>query len=218
MENIYGDFGRVMSDNKRYISRSLEVDIINRVFGGNFGSYSLVGLPRVGKTSMIYKLFDKHTDDIVIRLVLSSIAQNNIKLLFDKIIRNIKRILNKDNLLDEDITEILFEYQECDFETEGVEVFLELIEIVAENTKKKIIIIFDEFDAAIKLFKNNTHYFQIIREMAIQPNYNTIFIFISRRLVEDIDLKMDGVSNLRQVLKIGFLKFYSQKEQTVYFL
>ena len=65
MENIYEDFGRVMSDNKRYISRSLEVDIINRVFGGNFGSYSLVGLPRVGKTSMIYKLFDSASSNSI---------------------------------------------------------------------------------------------------------------------------------------------------------
>ena len=211
MENIYEDFGRVICDERRYVTRDIEADILNRVSGSNFGSYSLVGLPRVGKTSTMYKLFNKHVNDIVISLVLSSIPQDNIKLLFDKIIKSIKKKLKKSGLFNEGIEETLSEYKECDFEVDGVELFLEFIETVAVETDKKIIIILDEFDVAINLFKNNIHYFQIIREIAIQPNYNTVFIFISRRLVEEIEIKMDGVSNLRQVLKVGFFKILFQK-------
>jgi hypothetical protein len=60
MENIYEDFGKVINSEERYIVRDLEDDTINRIFSKNFGSYSLVGLPRVGKTSMIYKLIYKY--------------------------------------------------------------------------------------------------------------------------------------------------------------
>ncbi len=218
IENIYEDFGKIISNKKRYIPRDGATNhILSRIDGRIFGSFSLVGLPRIGKSTVIYQVFSQKKDELVVDIVLSSIGENDVQKFFYILARSIYKKLKKLNALNDEIEEIYKDFNECNFKRYGTEYFLEFIEVVVDETTLKLIIIIDEFDWASRLFRSSPHYFQVIREMAIQDKYRTAFIFISRRLVEEIELRMDGVSNLRQVLKISYLKPYSDNEVECYF-
>lgn len=213
MNDIFSDYGKIITG-ERYIHREdIEKSLYNRVLGNNYGSYSLVGLHRVGKSSLVYNLF-KNCQEICISLVLSNI--DTIEEFFDTMISKIYKIIKKQHLINDNIE---YEYNEYFnnkkyFKTN----FIDFIEIVADSIDKRIVIIIDEFDYATKLFKDNANYFQIIRELAIQDIYKTSFVLISRRLIEDIEIKMGDVSNLKQVLKTDYLKPFNNEEVEKYFI
>jgi GTPase SAR1 family protein len=214
MNNVFANYGTIIYD--RYINRELEKDLNSRINGENYGSYALIGAPRVGKSCLVYNFFKEVNNKIIIDI--STIATPDE--LFSRIIKKIYKQLKKINFLDNETIEDMYDdFKDYDNKKEG---FLDFCESLNENLKEineKFFIVLDEFDAVIKIFKSNTNYFQSLREIAYMPPYsNIILVLISRRRIEEIEAKIEDVSIFSNVLRQNFLKIkFSDEEKDKYF-
>ncbi|MBQ3335309.1 MAG: AAA-like domain-containing protein [Eubacteriaceae bacterium] len=83
---------------------------------------------------------------------------------------------------------------------------------------KRVICVIDEFDHSRKLFSNFSEGFNILRELAYQPETDVTFIFISRRMIAELESSA-GISTLANILgKPIYVKGYNDEELEDYYL
>ena len=63
-ENYYANHGQIIQDVRRYVKRSkIEQELLNRTLKDVHGSTNLVGMPRTGKSSVIYQTYLKNKNE-----------------------------------------------------------------------------------------------------------------------------------------------------------
>ena len=65
--NPFSDFGKIVYG-QRFVGRKKEVAIIqNRLLGTNYGNIAIMGLPRIGKSSLAYNSIYIYRDELIER-------------------------------------------------------------------------------------------------------------------------------------------------------
>lgn len=201
--NIFSDYGKVITS-KRYIHRDLENELKNILNGG---IVSIVGLPRIGKTSMIENLFKEENNYFKINFAKISSANEFFSLMMRNLYKKIKKI-------NPEIKELYEELKEEDSKL----AFEEFFEEVSFDIDEFFIFI-DEFDYAQKILDRSS--LEVIREIFTQnrqtkDKYN--LILVSRRRIFEIEGAQNASgSTLQGVVKERFLSFYNNEEIKSYF-
>ena len=184
MENIYANAGNVISGD-RYVNRiEIENLIRERVLDNQVsGSFSLTGLQRTGKSSILHNMFfreDKKAEllkqkKIVIDNSLSAVSCADD--IFINMVRGsyriIKGIETEERL--EDLKEAYEDLKGWSAKKDSLfdlQVYLEEMAALGYH----LIVVMDEFDNAISLFEDCPHCFNYLREIAYKSQYHTNYV------------------------------------------
>ena len=171
--NPYGDFGTTVTGT-RFIGRTGELRMIeNRIFGPRgFGSMAVVGLPRIGKTSLVSEAVRRararcpELRHVVARANVGAFAS------FDDLLRSVimdladeVRSQNLGNDVIESLITQAFASPNLDF-NRVQNLFKSL-----RRAEIRPVCILDEFDAGRRVFSGTPHCFHWLRELCSNPQF-----------------------------------------------
>lgn len=222
MNNIFSNHGKIITGDL-YIHRSkIENELTDRVFGeNNFGSVSVIGLQRMGKSTLVYNTVTSRQDELYDQgVIVVSCSMNNYAnpdQFFKGISETIYECIEDHEY--EVNPRIQRRYNICQNESVSLNGAKSLQNLIKTIYKlgKRIVCVIDEFDHSRKLFCNFTEGFYILRELAYQPDTNVSFVFVSRRMVSELE-SASNVSTLGNILgKSICVTPYSADELSDYF-
>ncbi len=219
-ENPLADFGNIVEGN-RFVGREKEItEIHNRVTGTAFGNIAIMGLPRCGKSSLVWNALMESRDEliktkiVVIRINVGGISSS--QEFFDTLID--ESFFEIGNLIDEQIShkieKILNLLQSEKLKIHEQKRYLHRFYKLLKKTEFRIIYIFDEFDYVTKFFKLED--FQLLRELSISPETKIALVTISRHSIQEIELENGTISTLAGVFHNLNLSMFSDDDLKKY--
>ena len=212
-QNPFSDYGTIV-EGERFIGRKNEIaSIHSRVLGNNYGNLSIVGLPRIGKSSLVWNalLIQKShllsTRKIIVEQVSLGMFDSANEL-YEAIITKIIRVISQ---FDEDL---FASYLKMANATICKDNMVDLFFLLRMNGYRSIII-FDEFDYCSNLFQISD--FQFLRELSTMPDVRICLVTISRNTLQELEIKSGGISNFYGVftdLRLGF--FHEVRDEPLY--
>ncbi|MBQ4050393.1 MAG: ATP-binding protein [Oscillospiraceae bacterium] len=202
MNNIF-QIGNQVSGPAFIGRKALVEDIRKRViYNGTRCTLSFVGLPRIGKSSLVANALDPALlREAGIVYVFTSISSHeSFETLWQSIVASIWRQLKMMGLEDEIVT---MAYEEYTMQPpiyamikEPLEFFFEAIK---KNLNTRIVLVLDEFDKAAEIFLGKRHYFEFIRDISSKTCYSISTITISRRQLINIEADAYGNSTFQHI-------------------
>jgi len=187
-ENPFADFGMTVSGD-RFVGREEELrQIDSRLFGkGGYGSLALVGLPRIGKTSLLAEAVRrakprlKEIRAVVLRIDVG--ACRSIDDLFHIVIEDLVKGLQEETWSSprvESRAARVLEHPISSF-TNVRDVFRSV-----RQDGVRAICILDEFDASRYLFAGAPQCFHWLRELCSNPDFKAAIVLVSKRRMQDV--------------------------------
>jgi len=201
--NPFSDYGNVITS-ERYVFRNLENEIKKFLNGGII---SIVGLPRVGKTSMIEHIFKDEVNYFKINFGMIENATE----FFETMIEELYSKLSENQEIEK--------FYERSLKRSNKKLAFKSFYVSVSKLIDKFFIFIDEFDYAEKILSRSD--LEVIREIFSQ-NKSTKDIFnlilVSRRKIFEIEGAANSAgSTLQGVLIEKFLKPYEGEEIARYF-
>ena len=148
-QNPFSDFGNVVVGD-RFIGRLDENNAVkSRVLGKNFGNLSVIGLPRVGKTSLVYNALMVRQESLLnekkaaVFITMSTLGSS--QALYRAIMEKTAKVIRA---RDENLFQTLSDLTDSFSNTSVLEDFLFLL----RRKEYRFIVILDEFDYCTKIF------------------------------------------------------------------
>jgi len=187
-----------------FVGREAKLEEFRRkLFVAKKGSISICGLPRIGKSSLVYKLLHDSGDLLEKRIIVAE-ADNlgrfrSFFAMWRWLASGIMNQLKKAGFLDENLTEIIGNVNNANDDYERLSFALETLFETLNEAGIKTIIYIDEFDMVGRVFKSDDaddtyYYFQFLRNLITDPRYNVSFIIVSRRSLEHLEERCCGGS------------------------
>lgn len=187
MKNIFQTGRQVKGDS--FIGRAKLVEDLKKRYLTSDGkaAISIVGLPRIGKTSLALNVFDEIPSSII--YVYVDLAERSCyNEIWQEISIEIEEYLNKHNINYDCIKECFEKIKSGNIQwiilTRSVKKFFQEL----NELKLKVIIVLDEFDKARDLFENTQH-FELFRTIFSDAKYNVSAMLLSRRKLYTIEGK-----------------------------
>lgn len=219
--NPFADNAGIVTE-ERFVGRQQEINEVHtRVLGELYGNLAVVGLPRIGKSSLVWNaliplkeklLQEKH---ILAYISISSgdCAVNFFKGLALSILDEIE--FEKD-LVDiyrrlESIYNDIRSYQNDRFE------FLNQVKKFFKFCKRsnlRTTFILDEFDYSENIF--SVADFQFLRELSTLPETKICLVTISRRTIQELEPENGAISNFYGVFSELRLQLFSENDMKAY--
>lgn len=186
--NPFSDYGTTICGD-RFIGRQAEInEIHNRLFGDvGYGSLAVVGLPRMGKTSLLAEavrqahLKIEKVRAVVVRMD-AGVCQSADDLFQSLIIELWEGIQSKEmsnEAIDSQASRVL---NQPDLSFFFVRSFFYQI----RKAGIRAVCILDEFDASRYLFEGKQQYFHWLRELCSNPEFKAAFVLIGKRRLQDV--------------------------------
>ena len=216
LNNPFADFGGIVHGD-RFIGRKGYIEKIKeRVLGSTYGNLAIMGLPRVGKSSLVWHaIMDKKEElskelTIPIFFETGSCTSSNeffrkmVTLLYDElefICEDEKYIKFSNKIIDSLKTE---------YDKDLVQKYFKLVKRIGYKT----IFIFDEFDSVQSFFGKAD--FQLLRELSYNPDTHLCLVTCSRKTIEDIEVKDGAISNFAGTCSDLRLGMFSKEDVIEY--
>lgn len=214
IENPFADYGNIVEGN-RFVGRTYAIEAIhNRVLGSNYGNLAIMGLPRIGKSSLAWNALMKGKEELSKRKILierinvgsiSSSKEFYLKLM-DKALPNVRTLSFE---LYDQLAASRKIYNEHNSENE-IEFFFALV----RQFNYRLIYVLDEFDNVSKFFKLQD--FQLLRELSISPETKICLVTISRRTIKELEPENGSISNFYGVFSDLHLKPFNDFDLNEY--
>ena len=218
--NLYADTGKIIASS-RYVSRSdIEKEIIDRTMGDIYGSISVVGMQRMGKSSIVNHIYTQYHDDCFERhIIMLSMSLNDFNSLphFYKTIAEL--IIEELEDHDIDIPQRLNSIMDKMNASDDDRVFNQLtrfIKFLKKSLSYRLYIILDEFDRSRTMFKDNSGYAQL-RSLLYNSATAVTFVFVSRRMVSELEKQLDESSLSGTLGTPIYVTPYNEEELSLYF-
>lgn len=214
--NPFADFGGIVHGD-RFIGRHESIrKIQERVLGSMYGNLAVMGLPRVGKSSLVWQAIMEEKEKLLnsktIPLFFESGSCTSSAIFFKKMVTllydELEFICDNDKyqkFADKIITELKSNYNE-----ELVKKYFKLVNKIGF----KSIFIFDEFDSVQGYFDKSD--FQLLRELSYNPETHLCLVTCSRKTIEDIEVKDGAISNFAGTCSDLRLGMFSNKDVEEY--
>ena len=212
-QNPFADYGNIVSG-ERFVGRCKEInEIKSRVLGKNFGNLSIVGLPRIGKTSLVYNALIEQKEQLLngqkIAVVFITMSvYNRAQELYTAIMEKTAKIIrDKDEKLFCSLSDATAAFTDC----KKLEDFL----FLSRHNGYRIIVILDEFDHCKNIFEIND--FQFLRELSTMPETRLCLITTSRNTLQELEIRCGGISNFYGVFSDLRLElFHEERDLPLY--
>lgn len=214
--NPFTDFGGIVHGD-RFIGRHYEIKKIQeRVFGTTYGNLAIMGLPRVGKSSLVWHAIMDEKDDLL--------AKNTIPMFFES-----GSCENSDAFFKKMVSILNDELEYISIEEKYITIYTKIIKEIEHSNSKdliqkffklikrigyKLIYIYDEFDSVQSFFSKAD--FQFLRELSYNPDTHLCLVTCSRKTIEDIEVKDGAISNFAGTCKDLRLGMFSKEDVEEY--
>ena len=187
-ENPYADFGTIITE-ERFVGREGELrTVASRIFGErSFGSIAVVGLPRIGKTSLVTEAIRRaEALPIGSRLVVvrSNVGEpGSVGELFRTLIEELADEIRcrgfEDALVNGQMTEALA--------SPAID-FIRVRAVFRSLRRADIrpVWVLDEFDAGRRLFEGTPQFFHWLRELCSNPQFKAAVVIVAKRRLQDV--------------------------------
>lgn len=186
--NPYADFGGTVTGD-RFIGREAELrTVASRVFGaGGFGSMAVVGLPRIGKTSLVEEAIRRaeagsaFRSTVVVRLNVGAVdsVDGLFKSLVEDLAESVRNQELGDDLIDQRTTRILA----------APVVDFHMVRGVFKALRRagiRPVCVLDEFDAGRRVFEDTPRCFHWLRELCSNPEFKAAVVLLAKRRLQDV--------------------------------
>ncbi|MEY4934291.1 MAG: hypothetical protein RIS64_650 [Bacteroidota bacterium] len=220
MKNPFADYGRAIYGN-RFIGRRQEIQAVkNRIFDERYGNLAIIGLPRIGKSSLAHQAIVEYQLEFpqlnILSIWLNMGDNHESNLFFEKLIKEThKKLLLDKSLITIELVKIIKKLGRKTLRTfEKRTLIFEYFSLV-KQMNIRIIAILDEFDAVRKYFDSTDFHF--LRELSYNPSTAVCIVTTSRRYLSDIELSnKDATSNFHQTFDNIYLGMYNEEDLTEY--
>lgn len=216
LENPFADYGNIVSGN-RFIGRGKELlKIKERVLGTVYGNLAIMGLPRVGKSSLAWHAIMDRQDElesqktIPVFLGIGSCKDN--KSFFKKMVfsmfEELELVCNNEKCIN--VLKEIYRSLRSEYDNNLVQKFFK----IEKRFGYKSIFIFDEFDSVQAYFEKAD--FQFLRELSYSPDTHLCLVTTSRKTIEDIEVKDGAISNFAGTFSDLRLGMFSDEDVNEY--
>lgn len=220
-DNIYAGYGKIATGDFYIPRKKLENELCSRILSyENFGSVSVVGMHRMGKSSLVYNAITQKAEDYYKKnIVIVSCSMDNYSNPEDFFRGIVEKV--HETLEDHDDIDIRIEsrYKKIENKISDSDLVINIQSFFKALLKlgKRVICVIDEFDYSRKLFADFKQGFSILRELAYQPEVNVTFIFVSRRMISELESQAD-ISTLSNILGSPiYVRGYDENELEEYY-
>lgn len=217
--NPFADYGGIVYGN-RFIGRVDEINAIRqRVLGSAFGNVAIMGLPRIGKSSLAWEaimtikesLLQENTIPIYFQVGSCKNSTSFFKQLVGLLRDELDMVCNDDRYGRVcDVAKCIKEEQDPMEICALVQKYYRLVKLLGY----KVIYILDEFDSVESLFDVSD--FQTLRELSYNPETKICLTTCSRRTIQEIEAKNGAISNFYGTFSDVRLGVFSDKDMMCY--
>jgi hypothetical protein len=216
-QNPFSDYGQLIKG-KRFAGRKPEVQTIrNRVIGESFGNIAVMGMPRIGKSSLVWNALIAIKDEqiikgnIIITIYVGEISTSIdfFKSLVHKVVAELEFISNNKS---QNIDKLITIYHELRIAQERFD-FDNLIDKFFKFLNKfgyRATFILDEFDNISRFF--TVADFQRLRKLASQEEWKICLVTVSRRTIQEIEPENGAISNFYGIFSDLRLGLFSKED------
>ncbi len=221
--NPFAGYGTIASGD-RFIGRRSSLQVLeDRVISAQKpGNLAIIGLPRIGKSSLAYQALIERKQELLDRKFLpiwidlatheqsSAFFRSLVKQSVDELkgIRNwlndpMQRAANR--ALQEEVSS-----------GEGYGRILRFFEKVRQ-AGIRVIFVLDEFDHACQLFKEDTAGFARLGELSDRPAWRVTFVTTSRRAIHEIERQVHATPSLDRLFGEHYLTMFDEQDLQEHF-
>ena len=213
-KNVFA-VGEIATQDK-FIGRSKEAERLSSIFDSTV-SLHLVGATRIGKSSLVNKVFSEHEDiSNIFEICLDlSIYENAFQFWFslcEEIADAIESKRIESPTLEKHKDALL---SLTDTDSNWYAKMRRPLTKTLEELKKngyKVVVALDEFDAVPRVFEGNAAYYQMLRSLFSEGKYGFNGVIVSRRNLEVLEAKTEDVSTFHGVFDTLRLKAFDEVE------
>lgn len=197
--NPFADYGSIVRGD-RFVGRKRELNTIKqRVLGANYGNLAIMGLPRIGKSSLAWEgIMEKKESLLQEKTVPVFFQTGSCEDSYSFFRQMVSLVDDEMNFVCEDerylklgekiLKTIREDSDPTDF-TLAVQKYFKLI----KRLGYKVIYILDEFDSVQSFF--TVANFQTLRELSYNPETKICLVTCSRKTIQEIEAKNGAISN-----------------------
>lgn len=221
-ENPFADYGNIVRG-ERFIGRgdSLRVVESRVVRPREPGNLAIIGEPRIGKSSLVYKAIIERKDELIAKRLLpiwlNLATYDRSPIFFRSLVTRCCDEMEDLGWLSEAIQYVADRALQDELSwSEGygrIQRFFEKI----RRAGIRVLFVLDEFDHARHLFKGDISGFQGLRELSYRPEWRVTFVTTSRRTIRDIELQTQAISTLDGIFHKHYLAMFSDADLQEYF-
>lgn len=216
-ENPYADYGKIVRG-ERFIGRKNIINVIESriVRPTNPANLAIIGVHRIGKSSLAYKTIIEQKDKFISQRILP-IWMNLSS--YDQSMQFFRSLVDECVNEMEDLNWLTAEVQRAADRVLEIEDPWNQIRRFFKKTQEAgygVIFILDEFDHARNLFKGDTA-FQRLRELADYPDYRLSLVLTSRRNIRDVELSAGSSSPFHNIFQVQRLAMFNDEDLKTYF-
>ena len=170
LKNPFADYGGIVTGN-RFIGRKIEIEKIqNRLLGVNYGNVAIIGLPRIGKSSLAWNAIIEDKANLIkkkiIPIWISFGEYSSLKEVFHEVFSSLMDVSAELEVISCHISETYLKYIDSKNNLEGKRYVKKILKLL-KNNNFRLLLIFDEFDNAKNILSLND--FQFLREVCNNP-------------------------------------------------
>jgi hypothetical protein len=220
LNNPFSDFGSTVTE-ERFVGRQSELkQINNRLFGNSFGNLAIMGLPRIGKSSLAWNgiITNKKTllENKIIPLWIQLGEFSNLSEFFDEVLTQTTEVIEENfpnlNLYD-NFKSLMDSFINAEKNIEKRRYVKKYLKSLKDN-KIRLIVVIDEFDNAKDIF--NLQDFQFLREISYNIEIKICIVTISRKTIQELEPDNGSLSNFYQIFDELRLKLFSDEDLVLY--
>jgi len=219
LNNPFADFGGIVYG-QRFVGRKKElITIEQRVLGNSYGNLAIMGLPRIGKSSLAWEGImtkkEKLVENKTIPIFFQSGSCQDANSFFKQIIISLHDEMHdafQDDKYEKFAQPVIDELMKTD--SDSFSLLISKYFKVLKRLGYKVIYILDEFDSVQSIF--NVADFQLLRELSYNPETKICLVTCSRKTIQEIEAKNGAISNFYGTFKDLRLGLYDNNDMKKY--
>lgn len=214
--NPFAGYGGIVYGEKFIGRRDSLRQLQQRVLGENYGNLAIVGLPRIGKSSLAWEgVMQRHDELITAKCIPIFMEVGSCHDSTEFFIRLVDLSFEELEFNFEDtrcfpIAAKCVENLHINYSNELVQRYFRIL----KREKIKSIFILDEFDRVRSFF--TVADFQLLRELSYNPNTKICLVPTARKSIAEIEAKDGAISNLHGTFSTIHLSVFSEHDQAIY--
>ena len=227
--SIFEGTGKIVFG-ERFIGRKSAIrQLRNRVVDGH-GNISIIGMPRVGKTSLVWEalmqdkknlVFNYNLIPVFIESASISCEFDYMRILINETCQEIENIIEENdtlqelkNIYDAELSRIITQFCEDKSPIDNANLLKKFFRRLFLKASFGVIFILDEFDHTQEIFRMSS--FQLLRELSINPKAKVSFVTTSRKSIEEIESKDGAISNFHGTFIPLYLSLFDEEDMLAY--